>query len=106
MVVLEREEAEEAEEAEAEGLLGVRELGPRASANEVSLLVVAKVWENQTCARLAKHHLHLAEQHLARGRGHDPLSEVEFLSRRHDCNLSLTTLYGIANTLTFYNVVQ
>lgn len=43
---MEREEAEEAEEAEAEGLLGVRELGPRASANEVSLLVVAKVWEN------------------------------------------------------------
>ena len=81
----------------------MRKLGPRASANEVPLLVVAKVWENQTCAHLAKCHLHLAEQHLARGHGHDPLSEEEFLS---DCNLSLTTLYGIANTLTFYNVMQ
>jgi hypothetical protein len=89
----------EAEEAEAEGQPGVRELGPRASANEVSLLVVvAKVWENRTCARLARHHLHLAEQHLARGREHDPLLEERFLSsRRQDFNLSLTTLYGIMN---------
>lgn len=70
MVPLERGEAEE-----AEGGPGVRELGPRASASGVSLLVVmaARVRKDRTCVRLAKLHLHPAEQHPARER--DPLSE-------------------------------
>jgi hypothetical protein len=96
VLLVEREEAE----VEAEGAPEVRELGPRASANEVSLLaVVAKVRKNRTCARLAKRHLHLAELHLARA--HDPLLEEGYLRRRQGCNLSLTVLYGIANHVDF-----
>lgn len=83
MPLLEGGEAEE-----AEGGPGVPELGPRASASGASLLaVVARVRKDRTCARLAKHHPHPAEQHPARGR--DPLSEEEY-PRRQDCNLSHT----------------
>jgi len=72
----------EAEAEEAEETPGVHELGPHASASGVSpLVVVARVRKDRTCARLAIRHLHLAEQHPARG--HDPLTEG-YLRRRQD----------------------
>ena len=81
----------EAEEVEGvPGVPGVHELGPRASASGVSLLVVLanlKVRMDLTRAPLTRRHLHLAEQHLVRG--HD-LPEEGRLRRQQGCNTSRT----------------
>ena len=72
----------EREAEEVEGLLGVHELGPCASASGAVANSKDRTW-----TRLARRHPHLAEQHPVRGRD---LSEEGRLRRQQGCNTSHT----------------
>jgi hypothetical protein len=73
----------------AEGVPGVHELGPRASASGVSRPVAVAnsvVRRDRTRARPARRHPHLAERHPVRG--HD-LSEEGRIRRQQGCSISV-----------------